>query len=55
VDTGNLGGCDAGKNIRVLMPFKNVGAVAGYLNYNLFVHGFEISSMRYNSNSLSPF
>jgi hypothetical protein len=57
IDTGALGGCEAGKNIQILLPFKNSGLISGYtnLNYNLFIHGFEISSVRYNSNSLSPF
>lgn len=55
IDTGALGGCDAGKNIQVIMPFRSIGLVPGQINYNLFLHGFEISSMKYTNDALSPF
>lgn len=28
---------------------------SGFISHNLFLHGFEISSQRYNANSTSPF
>lgn len=55
VDSGLLGGCEPGKNIQVLMPFRGIGQVPGQIHHQLFLHGFEISVQKYNATTLSPF
>jgi hypothetical protein len=42
VDSGNLAGCNSGKDIHVLLPFRTnfKGAIQGLT----FLHGFEITS-----------
>ena len=55
MDSGLLGGCEPGKNIQVLLPFRHIGIQPGNINHNLFLHGFEISSQKYNTTALSPF
>lgn len=50
-----LGGCEPGKSIQVLLPFRQIGLKPGNINHNLFLHGFEISVQRYNETTLSPF
>lgn len=37
------------------MPFRQIGLGYGPLSYSLFLHGFEISSIKYTSDALSPF
>ena len=54
VDSGSLGGCQIGKTITILLPFKSVGLV-GNVNHNVFLHGFEISPQPYTSSKSSPF
>lgn len=39
VDSGSLGGCEAGKNINVLLPFRSTQFYAN-VNHNVFLHGF---------------
>lgn len=55
VDSGSLGGCEAGKNIQVILPFRRIGLQPGFINHAVFLHGFEISSQRYNADTMSPF
>lgn len=55
IDSGLLAGCDAGKSIQVLLPFRRIGLQPGLINHALFLHGFEISSQRYNADTMSPF
>ena len=53
IDSGSLGGCEPGKNIHVLMPFRNSNNTA-VLHHNVFLHGFEISSQFYSAEEKSP-
>lgn len=55
IDTGLLGGCESGKSIQFVLPFKNIGTKPGFINHALFLHGFEISSQKYTADALSPF
>lgn len=54
VDTGSLGGCEPGKTIQTLLPFRSISQVSK-LHHNVFLHGFEISSQLYSAQSKSPF
>ena len=53
VDSGSLGGCEPGKTIHVMMPFRNTNNT-GSLHHNIFLHGFEISSQYYSAEEKSP-
>ena len=56
VDSGSLGGCDQSKNIQVILPFRKIGLMtSGLINHTLFLNGFEISSQKYNADTMSPF
>ena len=54
IDSGALGNCEPGKNIQVLMPFRNIQYRENF-QHNLFLHGFEISTQYYSEQSQSPF
>ena len=55
VDTKELGGCQPGKNIQLMLPFKQQNFGFGPIQHSLFLHGFEISAQQYNETNLSPF
>jgi len=54
VDSGSLGSCESGKNIQVILPFRRIQS-NGFIKHNIFLHGFEISSQKYNADTMSPF
>ena len=54
IDSGVLGGCEAGKTIHVLLPFRSINA-QGSIPHNVFLQGFEISSQLYAPSYRSPF
>lgn len=55
IDSGRLGGCEAGKDIKVLMPFRKIGLQMGKIEHMLFLQGFQITTQSYDYNTYSPF
>ena len=55
IDSGTLSGCELGKQIQVLLPFKNVYTAAPPINHYMFLHGFEISTVVSGQGARSPF
>ena len=54
VDAGALEGCEVGKEIQALLPFREITGT-GEVKYNLYLHGFEISSQKFSAAENSPF
>ena len=40
IDSGSLSGCENGKQIQVLLPFRNTYAPSSSIKHYLFLHGF---------------
>lgn len=46
IDTGSLSSCENGKLIDILLPFKSIYQNGIQIKHNLFLHGFEISTIK---------
>jgi len=55
IDSGPLAGCDNGKSVDILLPFRTYFSQGKQIHYNLFLHGFEISTSVVNGNNRSPY
>lgn len=55
VDSGSLAGCEVGKQIQVLLPFRNQFDQNRQIFFHLFLHGFEITTVLATQGSRSPY
>lgn len=45
IDSGRLASCHNGARISLTLPFKQQFSDSGHINHNLFLHGFEITTI----------
>lgn len=55
IDSGPLSGCENGKSIDVLLPFRKIFNHGSQIQHSVFLHGFEIATVKIDANSRSPF
>ena len=55
IDSGPLSGCENGKMIDVLLPFRRHCNAGQQIHHSVFLHGFEIATVKTEGNTRSPF